>query len=83
MPTQTVDHILDVLRTKYGYTPDELDADTDFEEAGFDSLVFVELAVALENSYGVPLTEAEVAGTRSATELAALLDARIAAPRAA
>jgi acyl carrier protein len=84
MPTQqTVDHILDILRTKYGYTPEELGPDTAFEELGFDSLVFIELAVALENDFGFPLSESDVAATGSAIELAGVLDTRTAAPTAA
>lgn len=70
------DDVIRVIQAKYGYGPDELTATTAFEELGFDSLVFIELAVALEGSYGVPLTEADVAGTGSVAELSELLAAR-------
>ncbi len=65
--------LIETLRTKYGYSPEELSDTTDFEELGFDSLVFVELAVALENAYKVPLSEDELAETRSVRQIAELI----------
>ncbi|WP_327068084.1 acyl carrier protein [Kitasatospora sp. NBC_01250] len=76
--TQIVEKVIELLQVKYGYGTDEVTATTDFEELGFDSLVFVELAVALESDYGVPLSEAEVAETTTVQELAELIEAKTA-----
>ncbi|MCX4747731.1 acyl carrier protein [Kitasatospora sp. NBC_01287] len=77
--TQIAEKVIELLQVKYGYGADELTATTDFEELGFDSLVFVELAVALESDYQIPLSETEVAETTTVRELAELIEAKAAA----
>lgn len=70
------DQVIQILRTKYGYTPEELTPTTDFAELDLDSLVFVELAVALENHCQVPLADEELAATGSIQQMVELIAAK-------
>ncbi|GGY72012.1 acyl carrier protein [Streptomyces xanthochromogenes] len=53
------------------------------EEAGIDSLAVVELAVMLENDYGVVIDEDELSSVPSVADLNELVDERVASRTAA
>lgn len=67
--TQTLtDQLLEMLTDRYG-APDGITAETEYESLDFDSLVLVEVAVALSNRYDITVTDDELrdAGTVAAT----------------
>jgi acyl carrier protein len=58
--TQTLtDQLLNMFTTKYG-APEDTTADTSFELLDFDSLVLVEVAVALSTRYDIHVTDDEL-----------------------
>lgn len=78
MSTQTqtlTDQLLNLLTATYS-APEDTTAETPFELLGFDSLVLVEVAVALSGRYDITVTHEELdeAGTIAGT--VALLEAK-------
>lgn len=53
------DRVLDLLVVEFDAPPGTT-ADTPYDSLGFDSLILVELAVALGAEYGVEMTDDEV-----------------------
>ncbi len=62
------DTVLELAVTK-GEAPEDITPDTPFEDMDFDSLILVELAVALSSTFQVEVTDEELheAGTVAAT----------------
>lgn len=63
MTTQTqtlADQLLELLTSEYE-APEGTTAETSFELLGFDSLVLVEVAVALSQRYDITVTDEELA----------------------
>ena len=66
------DRILDLLVTEFD-APAGTTADTEYDLLGFDSLVLVELAVALSGEYGVEVTDDELQEAATVDATVALL----------
>ena len=62
-----------ILIDKFQVPADSLSPATRFEELDFDSLVLVELAVVLENRFGIEVPEGELQPEQTLGEAAALL----------
>ena len=75
-PTQTLtDQLLDLITTKYA-AQEDVTAETSFESLDFDSLVLVEVAVALSSRYGITVTDDELYEAGNVAGTAALLEAK-------
>ena len=71
-----VDRIVDIMVDTFALPREELTPEVDFDSLNLDSLVLTELSVILENRYGVPVAEAEVAAARTVGGVAQLLLAK-------
>lgn len=71
------DALIQMLIDKYGLDRAELSPQTRFEDLEFDSLVMLELAVALELRLGIPVTDEELLSVESIGEAAELLSAKV------
>jgi acyl carrier protein len=67
-----VDTVLALAVTK-GEAPEDITPDTPFEDMDFDSLILVELAVALSNTFHVEVTDDELREAGTVAAAAALL----------
>jgi acyl carrier protein len=75
-PTQTLTgELLHLITTKYA-DGKAVTADTPFESLDFDSLVLVEVAVALSKRYAVTVTDDELDRAGTITGAVALLEAK-------
>ena len=74
-PTAAVlaDEILALLVDKHHAPADTTTVDSDFEALGFDSLVLIEVAVALNDKFGMSLEGEELMRAGSAAAAARLL----------
>jgi len=78
MSTQTqtlTDQLLDLITAKYA-DPSDTDAETSFEDLDFDSLVLVEVAVALSGRYDITVTDEELREAGNIAGTVALLEAK-------
>jgi acyl carrier protein len=78
MSTQTqtlTDQLLSLMISKYG-APKDTTAETSFEHLDFDSLVLVEVAVALSGQYKITITHDELNEAGNIAGTVALLDAK-------
>lgn len=78
MSTQTqtlTDQLLKLMISEYG-APEDITADTSFELLDLDSLVLVEVAVALTGRYGVDVTEEELHEAGNVARTVELLEAK-------
>jgi acyl carrier protein len=75
-----VESVADVIRTalveKYGVFGDDMGADVTFDDLEVDSLVLVELSVALERRFGVKLPDGVLTPELSLGEAAELVEAK-------
>ncbi|MGX6608400.1 acyl carrier protein [Micromonosporaceae bacterium Da 78-11] len=71
-----VDMLKTILVEKFDVPATSLTPATRFEEFDFDSLVLVELAVTLENRFGIRMPEGELHTEQTLGEAAALLNAK-------
>lgn len=69
------DELLNLLTAQYG-APRDTTAETSFELLDFDSLVLVEVAVALSGRYGITVTDEELHEAGSVAGTVALLEAK-------
>jgi acyl carrier protein len=78
MSTQTqtlTDKLLDLIISKYA-APQDTTAETSFELLDFDSLVLVEVAVALSGRYAITVTDEELSKAGDIAGTVALLEAK-------
>ncbi|BCB91787.1 acyl carrier protein [Phytohabitans suffuscus] len=78
MSTQTqtlTDQLLKMMTVQYG-APEDITAGTSFDALDLDSLVIVEVAVALTGRYGVDVTEEELHEAGDIAGTVALLEAK-------
>lgn len=78
MSTQTqtlTDQLLDLIISKYA-APKDTTAETSFELLDFDSLVLVEVAVALSGRYAITVTDEELYEAGNIAGTVALLEAK-------
>ncbi|MGW1491295.1 acyl carrier protein [Streptomyces sp. NPDC002402] len=79
MTTQTqqplADQLLDLLASEYE-APEGTTAETSFELLGFDSLVLVEVAVALSQRYVITVTDEELQEAGNVAGTVELLEAK-------
>jgi acyl carrier protein len=74
--TQTLtEHLLNLLTSKYA-APEDTTAETSFELLDFDSLVLVEVAVALSSRYDIHVTDDELRDAGNIAGTVALLEAK-------
>jgi acyl carrier protein len=74
--TQTLtDQLLNMLTTRYG-APEDTAADTSFELLDFDSLVLVEVAVALSSRYDINVSDDELRAAGNIAGTVALLESK-------
>ena len=59
--------------------PSKVEAGAGFEDLGLDSLDMVELAVKVEDSYGVDIEEEDLADVKTVGDAAALVIAKLSA----
>jgi acyl carrier protein len=69
------DHLLTLLTSKY-YAPPEITAETPFDLMDLDSLVLVEVAVALTGRHHVTVTDEELRKAGTVAGTVALLEAK-------
>ncbi|WP_327000773.1 acyl carrier protein [Dactylosporangium sp. NBC_01737] len=67
--------LLHLIISKYS-APADTTAETSFEELGFDSLVLVEVAVALSGRFNIMLTDEDLAEAGSVAGTVALIEAK-------
>jgi acyl carrier protein len=78
MSTQTqtlTDQLLNLITAEYA-APEDTTAETSFELLDFDSLVLVEVAVALSGRYDVTVTDEELREAGNIAGTVALLEAK-------
>jgi acyl carrier protein len=78
MSTQTqtlTDQLLDLIISKYA-APQDTTAETSFEILDLDSLVLVEVAVALSGRYAITVTDEELHEAGNIAGTVALLEAK-------
>jgi acyl carrier protein len=78
MSTQTqslTDQLLNLITSKYA-APEDTTAETSFELLDFDSLVLVEVAVALSGRYDITVTDEELREAGNIAGTVALLEAK-------
>jgi acyl carrier protein len=78
MSTQTqtlTDQLLDLITSDYE-APEDTTAETSFELLDFDSLVLVEVAVALSGRYDITVTDEELQEAGNIAGTVALLEAK-------
>jgi acyl carrier protein len=74
--TQTLtDQLLNLITSKYA-APEGTTAETSFEFLDFDSLVLVEVAVALRGRYDITVTDEELREAGNIAGTVALLEAK-------
>lgn len=75
MNESVIERITVILRDQFDAVPPEggVNADTEFEELGVDSLVLVELSLVLQREFGVPVTEEELVASGTLGGAAALV----------
>ncbi|SEN90446.1 acyl carrier protein [Actinacidiphila rubida] len=79
MSQQLLDCLIQMIVDKYGLDAAQLSPHTRFEDLEFDSLVMLELAVALELRLGIPVSDEELLSVESIGEAVDLLDAKVVA----
>jgi acyl carrier protein len=67
--------VTDFLAEKLDISAAELTADQPLEELGIDSLVLVELAVILEDEFGIVVDDQQLTGEQTLTDVVDLLSA--------
>jgi len=68
--------LTEILTGKFHVPSADLGPETRFEELDFDSLVFAELAVILQQRLGVPVAESDLSAEMTLAEAAAMLGAK-------
>lgn len=74
------ERITKILLDDFKVRPEAIGPDTTFADLSFDSLVIVELALVLDNEFGIALDEGELTETMTITEAAELTVAKGAVP---
>ncbi|MFC4146070.1 acyl carrier protein [Micromonospora mangrovi] len=74
------DRITRTLVEEFRIPPGAITQETSFTDLGFDSLVIVELALVLDQRFGVALKDGELAETMTLAAAADLLAAKGAVP---
>ena len=62
--------------TSAGLASDALDADLELQSDGFDLIALAELAIAIEDAFGIEIEMPDLAGCRTVKDLQALVAAR-------
>ncbi|MGI9016899.1 MAG: acyl carrier protein [Euzebya sp.] len=70
------DKIVEMLDDKFGISPDEVTAESTFEELDLDSLDLVEFSMAAEDDMGVKITDDEAAELKTVGDAVTLLEAK-------
>lgn len=70
------DRITKILLDDFKVRPESIGASITFAELGFDSLVIVELALVLDNEFGITLADGELTEAMTVTDAAGLLVAK-------
>jgi acyl carrier protein len=65
--------ITQILQEEFKVDPGFTGTGATFADLGFDSLVIVELALALDNEFGIALSDGELTDTMTITDAAQLL----------
>jgi acyl carrier protein len=74
------DRITTILVEDFKVRPETVGRGRTFADLGFDSLVIVELALALDNEFGVAIADGELSDAMTVAEAAELLTAKGAVP---
>lgn len=74
------ERITTILRDDFKVRQDAIGQETTFADLSFDSLVIVELALVLNNEFGVSLEDGELANTMTIADAAKLMVVKGAAP---
>jgi acyl carrier protein len=74
----TLAAIKEVAAKQFGREPDSIDENTPVDQLGIDSLGFLEFLFELEDRFGFPIPQENVANVRTLRELAVVIDALIA-----
>lgn len=75
--------IKELAGKQFGGDSESIDADIPVDQLGIDSLGFLEFLFELEDHFGFPIPQKDVAGVRTLRELAALIDSLNAAVKPA
>ncbi len=71
----------ELLARKFGVPAEALRPDNTLEDVGFDSLAVIELALALQEGFGIPVRDDELSTSDSLARVAALVaDKGVAVP---
>jgi acyl carrier protein len=70
MTTPTLTHIIALVSLNANIDGSKIGGDTDLESIGFDSLSFVEVAVALAREFGIRTSDEELARCKTVGEMA-------------
>jgi acyl carrier protein len=74
--TAVEDRIRSVLSGQFKISPDVVTADVTFDELKFDSLVLVELSLALENEFGLSIEDGELHQKMTVNDAASLIESK-------
>jgi acyl carrier protein len=68
------DQVVDVISTRFGIDPQEVTAQSSFNDLGLDSLSQIELATALKKRLGIEIADEDMAEMRNVAEIVAKLE---------
>jgi len=71
---ETLSVIKELAAKQFGGEPESVDADAPVDQLGIDSLGFLEFLFELEDRFGFPIPQDDVAGVRTLRELAGVID---------
>ena len=77
----TLKELQDLIQTKFGIDPATLDENASMREKGFDSLALVEFLFAIEDHFGISMSD-EDSNIDTLAQLSAVVDKLIAAKAA-
>lgn len=72
----TEERILGVLSSQFKIDPDGIGADRTFADLSIDSLVIIEIGLALEDEFGVPISDGELQDGMTIGDAADLIAAK-------
>jgi acyl carrier protein len=78
--TSITERITDILLHTFKIHRGSIGSGTTFADLGFDSIAIVELALVLDNEFGIALEDGELADTMTTTDAAELILVKGAAP---
>ncbi|WP_030670581.1 acyl carrier protein [Streptomyces sp. NRRL B-1347] len=79
--SSTYDRLVGLLAKGFGVEPGEVAADDTFEGLELDSLALVELTLAVQEEFGVTLTDDDLQAKNTLADAAEVLDAKLVALR--